>query len=158
MAGFRKDRTTAAQTAANVAGEITVARIASGEFGSSEGIDAALVTTFQALFAELGPVVDADNALFEAVENAASANKSVAVTTAPASGEPGDTVFAGGKFKGLTIKDVYEMSEAVAKDTYKHPYGAGSTYVVNYVATDKNSNETTKVAAQAFLAALPKAA
>lgn len=159
MAGFRKDKTTAAQTAANVAGAVTVARIASGEFAAGEDINTALVGTFQALYGELAPVVDGDNALFAEVEAAApstaKATKKAETVVDPAA--PGDTVFTGGKFKGQSIKDVYEMSEDAAK-SFGHQYGAGSSYVTNYVATDKNSNEATRQAAQAYIASLSKAA
>lgn len=162
MAGFRKDKTTAAQTAANAAAEVVKARIQSGDFGNTDAVNEALLSHFDALFGRLGPVVESDNALFEATEAAAPAASSAPKKNKPEvavdPNTPGDTIFLGGKFKNCTIKDVYEMDEETAKTQYKHPYGAGSTYITNYVATEKNTNETTRAAAQAFLASIKQAA
>lgn len=151
MAGFRKDKTTAAQTAANVAGGVTGSLISAGVVDSVTSAAASVVEIFKALFAELGPVVDADNALFEAVENAGGGAKASAALPAAKSDDPGDTILPGGKFKGMSIADVHGLSEDDAK-AKGHTYGSGATYIENYVATDKNTNQTTRDAAKAYLA------
>jgi hypothetical protein len=102
-------------------------------------------------------VVESDNQLFAAEEakggTSAPKARSGKPKAASAPGDDGDVVFFGGKFKGCTISEVYAMTEDDAKER-GHAYGAGSTYITNYVATDKNTNDTTREAAKLFLAAL----
>ncbi len=162
MAGFRKDATTAAQTAANVAGAITAAQIAARDAGLTLAeAQKYVVGIFKALFAELEPVVKADNEVFAAAEAEEAVRGGGSRTRKPTSkgsakgetpADPGDVAFFGGKFKGCTIREVYEMTAEEAKETYGHQYGSGDTYIRNYVATDKNTNETTREAARVFLA------
>lgn len=156
MAGYRKDKTTVAQTALNGASEVAAALVGAGLIKTVEEADAYINSRFESTFALLAPIVDADNALFaetEAVSPAKSSGSKTVKASKPGA-TPGETEFDGGKFKGCTISEVYAMTEDVAKNTYGHQYGAGSTYILNYVATDKNTNPTTREAAKQFLAAL----
>ncbi len=143
--GYRQLKTTAAQTAANAAVQLVDARVAEGD----ATVVSAFNELFDAVFAKIEPIVDDDNALLEKQEAAAPAPKSKASGAAK---NPGDTVFTGGKFKGLTIAEVFAMDEAKAKADYGHQYGDGASYITGYVATSKNSNETTRTAGEAFLA------
>lgn len=69
MAGFRKDKTTAAQTAANSAAVVTAAAIQKGTIDNGgEAAAEFAVVVFDALFDRLAPVVDADNEVFAAVD------------------------------------------------------------------------------------------
>ncbi len=139
---YRQLKTSAGQTAANAAVQLVAAKL--GEGGTV--IDA-FNELFDAVFAKLSPIVDADNALLEAQEGAAPAAKK-----ASSSKNPGDTLFTGGKFKGKTIAEVFAMDEATAKSDFGHQYGDGASYITGYVATAKNSNDTTRIAGEAFLA------
>jgi len=154
---FRKDKTTAAQTSANVAGSVTSTRISTGELQGDDAINGALVATYKALFAELGPVVEGDNQVFEAAEASSPASSGGGSgggrRTTPSN--PGDVEFFGGKFKGMTIAQVYGLSEADAKA--KGSFSDGASYIADYAATEKNTNETTRTAAKAFLATLQEA-
>lgn len=153
---YRKDKTTVAQTAANTAASLAAQFVASGLIGTIEEADAYFDKRYADTFAKLGEVVAADNEVFAAAEASepAKPRKAAAKATAPASGNPGDVLFTGGKFKGVSIAEVYAMSEAEAKDTYGHSYGAGDTYIKNYSATEKNTNDTTREASKQFLASL----
>ena len=142
--GYRQLKTTAAQTAANAAVQLVEAKL--GEGGT---VVEAFNELFDAVFAKIEPIVDDDNALLEQQEASAPASKK---TTTKAPSNPGDVVFTGGKFKGLTIAEVFAMDEAKAKADYGHQYGDGASYITGYVATPKNSNDTTRVAGEAFLA------
>jgi hypothetical protein len=155
MAGFRKDKTTVAQTAANTAAEVTAALVTAGVIKSTAKADEYLESRYNATLALLTPVVDADNELFAKVEGQDKPAPRGGGGRKPATpSEPGEVVFFGGKFKGCTIAEVMAMSEETAKEVHGHPYGDGSTYIKNYVATDKNTNETTREAAKSYLAAL----
>ncbi len=141
--GYRQLKTTAGQTAANAAVQLVDAKL--GEGGT---VVEAFNELFDAVYAKLEPIVDADNALLESQEAAAPAPKSKSNVAK----NPGDTVFTGGKFKGLTIAEVFAMDEATAKSNYGHQYGDGASYITGYVAPSKNSNDTTRTAGEAFLA------
>lgn len=131
--------------------------MAAGVLGSTDSVDKYFSARFAATFDELAPVVDEDNRVFEAAEAAEGSRKTSRKPAAKAAETPGETVFFGGKFKGCTIQEVYGMDEATAKEGYDHQYGDGSTYITNYVATDKNTNATTREAARAYLASLSEA-
>jgi hypothetical protein len=47
---------------------------------------------------------------------------------------------------------VCKLDEAGARE-YGHTYGPGASYITDYVATVKNTNQTSREAAMAFLAA-----
>lgn len=166
MAGFRKDRTTAAQTSANVSGAVTGALIAAGIITTTEAAKEAVVDIFEALFDRLGPVVDADNELFAAVEaEAAAADASKPKSTKAAarqqakaqtgdgedSEDLGDIVLKSGKFKGCTLREVYMMSPEEASAYGHRPGEPGLTYI-KWLATAGNPNKWTRARAEAFLA------
>lgn len=134
--GFRQLKTSAAQTAANAAVQLVAA-------GGVLSFDEA----FDTIYAKLEAVVIEDNLMLAEQEAAAPAKSSGGKAKTP-----GETVFTGGKFKGKTIAEVFSMSEADAKSNHGHTYGDGASYITGYVATDKNSNATTREAAQTFLA------
>ena len=69
---FRKDKTGAAQTAANAAATL----VSAFEFGSFEDAVSEYHTLRADIFADLEKVVDADNAVFEAAENGSSSSSS----------------------------------------------------------------------------------
>ena len=156
MASFRKDKTTSANTAIMTAGGVVEALVGQGIVTAD-----ILVEVFErfvdSALAKASPVVDADNALFAAVEAAEGGaprqRSSAAKAETPTASNPADQVFPGGKFKGCTISEVYALTEAEAK-AKGHTYGPGATYIDNYAATDKNTNEQTREAAKRFLAAL----
>lgn len=149
MAGFRKDVTTSANTAIMSSASLVGSLLSSGVISTvDEALDAA-GKAFDMYLEKARPVVEADNALFAEVEGAGGTVSKLA--SAPSSDSPGDTAFTGGKFKGQTIAQVYGMTAEQAAE-FGHTYGAGSTYIVNYVATEKNSNGATRAAAQAYLA------
>lgn len=158
---FRKDKTTAAQTSANVAGEVTSALIATGAIKTSKTAAAAVVEVYTALFAELGPVVEEDNAGFEEAEKAGGGSKPSGGSKksykkdddedGTNSEDPGDIKLKGGKFKGCTFREVFEMGVEEAGDTYGHREGeAGATYI-EWLATSSNPNKWTRDKAKAFL-------
>lgn len=161
---FRKDVTTAAQTSANVAGEITSALIAAGAVKTATKAAEAAVEVYQALIAELRPVVEADNKVFEAAEAGESksggskksyskSKKSDDDEDGTNADDPGDVRLKGGKFKGCTIREVYEMDADEAGDTYGHREGeAGSTYI-DWLSTAQNPNKFTRDKSKAFLKA-----
>lgn len=171
MAGFRKDRTTAAQTAANSAATLTAARVANGEL-KGVAVDKALVASYKALFGSdelLSAVVESDNKVFAAVEaeggGAASKSptKSAAKTTktaaksGAASGKqqptdnPGALAFNKGKYAGLTIEEVAALSEEEVIARGGREGDTGLNYI-EWTSTDANPNEYMRKAAQAFLA------
>ena len=143
--GYRQLKTSAAQTAANAAVKLVEGRVAEGGASVVEAFN----EVFDAIYAKLEAVVIEDNIMLAEQEAAAPAPKSSGKAKSPA-----ETVFTGGKFKGKTIKEVFEMSESDAKSNHGHTYGDGASYITGYVATDKNSNQTTREAAQAFLASV----
>lgn len=148
--GYRKDKTTSANAAVMSAAGIVSREDTGDQAGSDVGqrvVDIAK-TIFEGF---LSAVVDGDNATFAEAETSAPASKAKGATP---TGDPGDVQFTGGKFKGCTIREVYEMDESTAKETYGHQFGDGSSYIKNYVATPKNSIQATRTAAEAFLAGL----
>lgn len=145
--GYRKDKTTSANAAVMTAGNI-VANAGVDVDEAGEKVVAIAKAIFEGF---LSGVVDSDNATFAEVEQTAPKASSKGATS---TGDPGDVQFTGGKFKGCTIREVYEMDSETAKETYGHQFGDGSSYIKNYVATSKNSIQATRDAATAFLAGL----
>lgn len=163
---FRKDRTTAAQTAANVAGGIVSALVSAQDI-TAKDVEAKLVSVFDAIFERLGPVVDADNLVFEAAEAAAPAKSTTSSSSSSSSKPKGekkftleearDLVLARGVFKDLTMGEVYDMDAAEA-GTHGHREGeAGATYV-RWLSTEANKNGFTRAAAKAIVASEDSAA
>jgi hypothetical protein len=164
MAGFRKDKTTAAQTAANVAGQVTSALVAQGSLDN--GADAAaeaVVHIFNELFAVMGPVVDADNALFAEVEAATPAPAPKASGGSKGSSSRGRKTGGGkggditledalnleltgrGVFAGETLRDVLSLSTEQCDSDYGYGDGEkdGRDYIA-YLATERNKNGYTR--------------
>ncbi len=157
MAGFRKDKTTAAQTSANVAGGVTQSLIAAGLITDVAEAKAAVVELTESLLGVLGPVVDADNALFAEVEAAAPAttSKSKAKSNSAGSGsnDVGSLELNSGKFAGQTIAAVYEMDEETASSQFAYAKGPGSAYI-KWLTTQANPNPYTRDKAAEFLASV----
>lgn len=161
---FRKDKTGVAQTAANTAAQLTAALVEAGVLKTAAAVDKYFEGRYEATFAPLAVIVEEDNKVFAEADAAEAASGGTRRRSSRSGGsqpkgetpgEPGDVAFFGGKFKGSTIAEVYAMSEDEAKE-FNHQYGDGSTYIINYVATDKNTNDTTREAAKKFLAAQPE--
>lgn len=161
---FRKDRTTAAQTALNSSASIVTGLVTQGAIATVASAKKALVELYQTAFAEIGPVVDSDNEVFAAAEQAeGSKPRSSTKTASKANGsktakkdsvpdDAGEFILSGGKFKDLTIAEIYAMDAEEAGKTYGHREGeAGSTYV-GWLASERNNNEIRREAAQRFLA------
>jgi len=152
---FRKDKTTSANASLMTAGDIVAGLVAAGHIQTVVDAADALVDLAQRGLDFAGPVVDADNEVFKEAEasggSTGGGGGGKSRGDAGVADDPGDTVFFGGKFKGCSIVEVYKMSVDEAKG-YNHQYGDGASYITNYVATTKNTNETTRDAAKAFLA------
>jgi len=163
--GFRKDKTTAAQTASNTAGVITAANIAATDGMTASAAAKYAVTVFEALFEVLSPVVDADNKLFAEQEEAAPAPKSSGGSKTKSSGGSGrsgggkkftldealELELNSGKFKGQTLGDVYNMDADEAAE-YGHREGEAGKSYVKWLTTEKNPNSYTRDAALALIA------
>lgn len=167
MAGFRKDKTTSYNAALMTAGTVVEALIAAGVVKTVAAAGKALTEIVEAGFAGAAEIVDADNALFESVEQADVKAPAKRSSSKPAGRKPaarkssnsgggsaaeqgGDLTLNSGKFKDLTIREVAELSEEEAAD-YGHRDGeAGITYV-EWLASDRNRNSFTRDAAAAYL-------
>jgi hypothetical protein len=166
--GFRKDRTTSANTAIMTAGGIVSSLIEAGKVTTLPKAAEAFELLFDAALAKATPVVDADNALFAEVEAAEAADRKARPAAKASSGTKssggskksgggqkpqdagGTLTMNSGPFKGETIEDIYGLDEDTAKDNFGYTRGAGSAYV-EYLSTDENPNEYTRAAAGAFL-------
>jgi len=162
VSGFRKDKTTAAQTSANVAGGVVTALITAGSplVTTLAEIDTALVKLTTAVLGVLGPIVDGDNALFASVEQADAKSGTGASTSAAKKGgeahpdDPGDIELRSGKFKGCTIREVFEMDAETAGAKYSHRAGEGGDSYITWLSTAKNPNDFTRGKALAFIEAV----
>lgn len=138
---FRKDKTTAAQTAFNAGAAVAAGLASSGSITTGAEALEVIKTIAEGLFGEsttLAQVVDGDNALFEATEAAAPAKKSYAPKGGGSTNsgpkvtleDARATVFNFGKFKGVSLGDVYDMPASKAQE-FGHGEGdkAGKTYV-----------------------------
>lgn len=158
MAGFRKDKTTVAQTAANTAAEVTAALVGAGVIKTAAAADKYFNERSKGTFEALQVVVDADNAMFAEVEAAAPAPKKSTSRSKKSTDEgddrpfddPGSIALKSGPFKDVTIAEVYGLSEDEAKETYGHKRGSGAAYI-KWLATGSNPNPFTKKAASQFL-------
>lgn len=138
---FRKDKTTAAQTAFNAGAAVAAGLAASGSITTGDEALAVIKTIAEGLFGEsttLAAVVDGDNKLFAETEAAApAAKKSYSPSGTSTNSGPKvtledarATVFNFGKFKGQALGDVYDMPASKAQE-FGHGEGdkAGKTYV-----------------------------
>ena len=161
MAGFRKDKTTGAQTALNVAGEVTAALVAAGKVTTVAKAVDALGELFAQGFDQVGPVVDADNEVFAAVDAAGGGSKPKAEKKASSKSdddgpqfkgdadEAGEMAFKTGKFKTLTIAEVDALDK---EDAEAYDYsGSGSDYL-DFIGSDKNKNSYTRSAVTIYRA------
>jgi hypothetical protein len=155
--GFRKDKTTAAQTAANDAATITAALVSAGQVADAQGAADAAVLIFDALFERLAPVVEADNLVFaeqDAAAPAASPNRGA--SRPQGGGSSGGTIDAAsarstaltfGKFKGVTLGELEGMS-ASEGEKYGHTTkdGKGKTGLtyLEWLATNENNDYMAK--------------
>lgn len=118
---FQKDKTTAAQTATNVAGGIVSALVAAGHVESAKEAASAVETIFVAVFGEdttLAAVVEADNLNFIAQDGGGSekpARKSSGGSSSRSSGTKSRAKTGGGsrgRGKGgssITLEDALDM-------------------------------------------------
>ena len=155
---FRKDRTTAAQTAANVAGNVTAALIAQGSVGSLQEAANAVDGLFGVLFARLGPVVDSDNEVFAAAEASEGASSSRTrssnryAKTGGGEDGPAPTLesalsmkMKGGAFEGKALADILNISAQEADED--HAYGdgkRGGREYIAWLASPRNKNKHTR--------------
>lgn len=141
MAGFRKDKTTAAQTAANGAAEVTSALVTAGVITDADAAKAFHAELYAQTFEELGAVVEADNVVFAEAEASApkssggsrksgGSSKGGGSSSKPA----GEVELIFGAFKGLTLDEVYDLSPEQAGE-YNYPKAdpgskSGREYIV----------------------------
>jgi hypothetical protein len=161
--GFRKDKTTAAQTAANVAGAVTAANIAATDGMTATAAAKYVVTVFEALFEQLGPVVEADNLVFAEQDEVAPVRKSTTRSSGSTSSgstgggkkftaeEAAELVLNSGKYKKQTLGAVYQMDADEAAE-YGAREGEGGKEYVQWLTTEKNPNSYTRDAAKALIA------
>lgn len=163
MAGFRKDKTTAAQTSANVAGSVVTALIEKGEVDLEDSIGT-LEAVFDSVFARIAPVVDSDNALFAETEAADPAPARERKTSggsrssSSSSGKPQfkgtlkdayKMAFKGGAFEGVTLKQLLDIDADTADSEYDYGDGErGGREYIAWAASDKNDWDYTRVAAR----------
>lgn len=159
---FRKDKTTAAQTAANVAGGVAQAAIAKGVIAHADEAAKYAVVVFEALFERLGPVVEADNKVFEAAEGTTT---TVAKTSGKSTARKGKTSggskrrsgggggsvtledalgmeLNSGAFEGVTLGGLLEIGVDEAEDGYGYGNGErdGRDYIA-WLASDTYEND-----------------
>lgn len=125
---FRKDKTTAAQTAANGAATVTAALVTAGVIADTDTAMSFHDSLYDQTFAKLGSVVEGDNVVFAEAEAADPPKSSSRAGSGAARGragdakgggksgpkvldDPGSMEFIFGSFKGLTIAEVYELDE-----------------------------------------------
>lgn len=150
MTGFRKDRTTAAQTAANGAATVTASLVTAGVIDNEDTALAFHAKLYSQTFAELGGVVDADNAMFAEVEasqpkqaNRGSQRSGGGNSGGSKSSKPaGEVELIFGAFKGLTLNEVYDLGEEQCAE-YGYPKAdPGSKTGRDYIVwLSKNEDE-----------------
>lgn len=152
MAGFRKDKTGVAQTAANSASTVVSALITAGIVKTEAAAKKAFDTHYTNVYAELAQVVDEDNELFAKLD--AEERKSAPRSTSNgggqnrgrSSGSGGGgtvsvddalaTVFNFGAFKDLTIGEVIDMD---AEATADYGYDKGGKAYITWLAKSKDN-------------------
>ena len=139
MAGFRKDQTGVAQTAANTAATMVAAAITAGVIGDMETATTEFDRIRAATFEDLQKVVDHDNELFASVEAAAparstssSSSSGGAKSYAPPSLEQAlDCELTFGAFKGVKLGRIIEMTDA---ERAEYGYEKGATAYLTYLS------------------------
>jgi hypothetical protein len=136
MAGFRKDQTGVAQTAANTAATMVAAAITAGIIGDMEVAKTEFDRIREATFADLKSVVDTDNELFAAVEAAAPAKSSSSSSGEKTYADPSleqalNTELSFGAFKGVKLSRVIEMTDA---ERAEYGYEKGATAYLTYLS------------------------
>jgi hypothetical protein len=153
---FRKDKTTAAQTAANVAGNVAAAALTVGAV-EREGVVELVLETFDALFSRMSPIVEEDNAGFAAAEAASPAPAASARSGKTGGGSRGngnrkpDLEFArtmtlkGGAFGGVTLEGLLDIDAETAEAEYGYGDGErGGREYLSWLASDKNTYDYTR--------------
>ena len=151
MAGFRKDKTGVAQTAANSASTYIAALATAGLLTDAKVAAKEFKTHYENVFAELALVVEADNEMFAALDatEAARPAKSGGGRSYPPRNSGGGggggtvsiedalaTTFNFGAFKDLTIGEVLDLDEDGTSD-----YGyqkSGRSYIA-WVSKNKDN-------------------
>jgi hypothetical protein len=167
---FRKDKTTAAQTAANVAGAVASAALTKGVVQHADEAAENAVVVFDALFERLGPVVEADNIVFAEAEGESAAKPAKSGGNRSTSGSRTRKTSGGGRkggrgkvtledalsteliygaFEGVTLGNLVNISVDEAEESYGYGEGErdGRDYIA-WLAGDTNENEYTQLRAR----------
>jgi hypothetical protein len=139
MAGFRKDQTGVAQTAANTAATMVAAAITAGVIGDMETAKTEFDRIREDTFNDLKTVVDADNELFAKVEAEApkaaprsGGSSSGGKTYGPPSLEQAlGTELTFGAFKGVKLERIIEMTDA---ERAEYGYEKGAVAYLTYLS------------------------
>lgn len=173
MTGFRKDRTTAAQTAANSSAQVTAALVTAGVITDADEAMEFNGRLYAQTFSELGSVVEQDNEMFAKVEAEApkssgrsggsrksggSKGKSGSgrkVNGVPVLDDPGSMELKFGAFKGLSLYEVYDLDGDQCAD-YGYPKNdpgskSGRDYVLWVSKNEDENAEYARAQALAFL-------
>lgn len=164
---YQKDQTGIRQTAVNAAAALTVAEVSAGIVKSHDTVVKRFGELRDEVFTDLKVKLDEDNEMFkaeEAADEAAGRGKSKRRSSGGGSrskggsddADPGATVINGkGKFAGLTIADVFELTaEQAGEYGYTDKDGnakTGAQYIDWMAGNEKNPFMARK--ATAFLEA-----
>lgn len=157
--GFRKDKTTVAQTAANNAGNIVAALATAGIVKTAAAAQKAFDELYGGFYGPLAEVVDADNEMFAEQEKAdaksgggrsssrsgGSRKGGSGGSAAPSLQDSLDMVLNFGAFKTLTLSEVLDLD---AEGAQEYGYGEGDKTGRQYVEwLAKNTDPKAKYAA-----------
>lgn len=137
MAGFRKDQTGVAQTAANTAATMVAAAITAGVIGDMATATTEFDRIRAATFEDLAKVVDHDNELFASVEAAAPARSTSSSSGGgktyadPSLEQALDTELSFGAFKGVKLGRVIDMTDA---ERAEYGYEKGAVAYLTYLS------------------------
>lgn len=150
--GFRKDKTTVAQTAANAAATVTAALVTAGCIQDPEAADEYFNSLWTRVFGLLGVVVDTDNDMFaEQEEKEKKAPSRRAWSKGKAKGtsitfeDAAATALGFGKFgskdengqpSGVTLGELLNMSEA---DCAKYGYDGDGIKYLKYLEKNEGN-------------------
>jgi hypothetical protein len=159
---FQKDKTTAAQTAANGAAEIVAALVTAGVLKTTAKADEYFDARFTATLDLLDPIVEADNEMFR--EQAGSGDGETSTKKRRSSKSSGsrsngkitvkqarELELNGGMFKGLTLGEVVDMSADDAEEYGAREGQSGKNYV-KFLASTKNRNAFVRKFAKVLVA------
>ena len=156
MAGFRKDRTGVAQTAANNAGTVVAALVTAGVITDIETAKSEFASIQESIYAVLGPVVDADNELFAKVDaetpaakprgGSSGGSKSTGSSTITVEEARGCALGFGkfgskddeGKANGVTLGELEGFTKSQCEE-YEYTSGNGIKYL-EYLAKNENND------------------